>query len=180
MGSSLRCNLDRSLWQNSSGRSKQCSSNSRNSNSQKSVRFNLSSQSPTKSRTAEAKPRLMGLSMWRRRQLLPRTQRRCRVPTYSHRTGRSHLIAFLKSNTVLKEADKNGQTYPPTVVKISNDTIAVNVTSINDYRVIMHKLAEKRFEHHLPRNTEEIKTRWFEIRGLLFSIKPSDIKSEMT
>ena len=72
--------------------------------------------------------------------------------------------------TALKEADKDGQTltYPLTVVTISKDTIAVNATSLNDYRYIMHKLAKKRFNHHLMRNIDKIKTRRFEIRRLTF------------
>ena len=62
---------------------------------------------------------------------------------------------------------------------IYNDTIAVNARSIDDYRFIMHKLAEKRFDHYLMRNIEEIKTRRFVIRGLPLLIEPSDIISEL-
>ena len=99
--------------------------------------------------------------------------------TIKEEKGSPHNYAQFRA--ALKEVDQNGKTltYPPTVVKISKEIIAVNAASLDDYRFIMHKLAEKRFDHHLTRNIEDNKTRRLVLRGLPSSTEPEEIKSDL-
>ena len=91
-------------------------------------------------------------------------------------------LSYAKLRAALKEPDANKATLksPPIVYKIKNDVMSIRAANLDDYRYILHKLDEKKFEYYLFREENRVAQLRFVIRGLPGSISPEEIKSDLS